>query len=538
LGPVIERAQQIDAPLEPPSSQAAEPVSDEQGAPPSPPLTMQVAETLQTVLTALILAFIFRAFFIEAFIIPTGSMAESLLGEHATQLCPNCGWQFEYGPLSTGGQTGEAFRDELTIRCPNCHLTTSMTPEQIPAKAGDRILVHKWLYVLDQWFGPQRWDVIVFRDPGDPTQNFIKRLVALPGEAIEIIDGDVYIRQPGESEPHIARKTDAAQSQLWFVVYDQTHAPLAGNSADHPWAWVEETADSAERSGWRGLESRVFEFDATDNRPHSIRFAPYSSRLYMQDVYGYNRGPSQTSYPAGPPLIGDARLTVELTPHTGNGRLRCQLSRDDDLFFLDIRWGASGATATLSRRSDRSESALGSAEVPDLVEGRSLKLEFGHLDYRVFVRAAGRTIIQTTDENYPPDPQQARSRTRDNPLGFRVIAQEGQASLRGIRIDRDVYYSFTPGKTLRASTNNEFLLRQDEYFVLGDNSPASHDSREWYRVAPHLQAEVDNGTRQLGTVPADHVVGRAFFVYLPSLQSWDARSRWRTPDIGRMRFVR
>lgn len=535
---MIERAQHIDAPLNAPPPQIAAPLGEEQTAPPAPPLSMQIAETLQTVLTALILAFIFRAFFIEAFIIPTGSMAESLLGEHATHLCPNCGWQFEYGPLSTGGQTGEAFRDELTIRCPNCHLTTPMLPEQIPAKAGDRILVHKWPYVLDWWFGPQRWDVIVFRDPGDPTQNFIKRLVALPGEAIEIIDGDVYIRQPGESEPHIARKTDAAQSQLWFVVYDQNHPPQTGNRADHPWAWVEETAESPDRRGWHGLESRVFDFDASDDRPHSVRFAPYSSRLYMQDVYGYNRGPSQTSYPAGPPLIGDARLTAEFTPRTAGGRMRCELSRDDDLFSLDIRWGAPGATATLFRRNDRGESTLGSADLADLSEGSAWKLEFGHLDYRVFVRVAGRTIIQTTEESYPPDPQQARSRTRDDPLGLRIIAQQGRASLRGIRIDRDVYYSFTSGKTLRASTNSEFQLRQDEYFVLGDNSPASHDSREWYRVAPHLQAEVDNGTRQLGTVPADHVVGRAFFVYLPSLQSWDARSRWRTPDIGRMRFVR
>ena len=242
---MIERAQHIDAPLEAPlpaagESSAAEPAAGHG----SPPLVTQITETLQTVLTALILAFIFRAFFIEAFIIPTGSMAESLLGEHATHRCPQCGWLFEYGPLSTGGRTGEYFRDEITIRCPNCHEATPMTPEQIPVKAGDRILVHKWPYVLNWWFGPERWDVIVFRDPSDPAQNFIKRLVALPGEGIEIIDGDVYIRRPGESEPRIARKTDAAQGQLWFLVYDQNHLPREAEGLAQPWAWVEERADS------------------------------------------------------------------------------------------------------------------------------------------------------------------------------------------------------------------------------------------------------------------------------------------------------
>ena len=58
----------------------------------------RVKLTIDTLLTALILAFVFRAFMIEAFIIPTGSMARSLSGAHGTQVCRNCGWESDFGP--------------------------------------------------------------------------------------------------------------------------------------------------------------------------------------------------------------------------------------------------------------------------------------------------------------------------------------------------------------------------------------------------------------------------------------------------------
>ena len=137
-------------------------------------------ETLQTVLTVLLLAFVFRAFMVEAFIIPTGSMAQSLLGAHATRTCPACGWEYDFVPA----------HDTL---CPNCHHRVLLRAADIPEKSGDRILVFKWPYVLGGNLGPHRWDVIVFRNPADPNESYIKRLVGLPGEAVEIVDGDVYI---------------------------------------------------------------------------------------------------------------------------------------------------------------------------------------------------------------------------------------------------------------------------------------------------------------------------------------------------------
>lgn len=53
-------------------------------------------------------------------------------------------------------------------------------------------------------FGPpQRGDIVVFRDPTNPSVDLIKRIIALPGEKVEIIDGKVYINDRLLEEPYV-----------------------------------------------------------------------------------------------------------------------------------------------------------------------------------------------------------------------------------------------------------------------------------------------------------------------------------------------
>ena len=52
-------------------------------------------ENIESILIAVALAFVLRIFVVEAFKIPTGSMAPTLLGQHKTVKCPNCAWKFE-----------------------------------------------------------------------------------------------------------------------------------------------------------------------------------------------------------------------------------------------------------------------------------------------------------------------------------------------------------------------------------------------------------------------------------------------------------
>lgn len=57
-------------------------------------------------------------------------------------------------------------------------------------EVGDRIFVNKFIY----YFGdPDRKDLVVFRYPNDPSKKYIKRVIGLGGEIVEIIGGTVYI---------------------------------------------------------------------------------------------------------------------------------------------------------------------------------------------------------------------------------------------------------------------------------------------------------------------------------------------------------
>ena len=55
---------------------------------------------------------------------------------------------------------------------------------------GDRVFGNRLAYVLGE---PERFDIIIFRYPDDESQLFIKRIIGLPGETVEIRDGHIYI---------------------------------------------------------------------------------------------------------------------------------------------------------------------------------------------------------------------------------------------------------------------------------------------------------------------------------------------------------
>ena len=97
-----------------------------------------------------------RTFSAEAYVVPTGSMAPTLLGWHRELVCPNCEFVFVVG-IDEEGHTGQAV-------CPNCG---EGNLDRVPAVecGGDRVLVQKFLYDFRR---PKRWEVAVFHYPGRP----------------------------------------------------------------------------------------------------------------------------------------------------------------------------------------------------------------------------------------------------------------------------------------------------------------------------------------------------------------------------------
>ena len=71
-------------------------------------------------------------------------------------------------------------------------------------QSAERVVVNKFIY---RFRPPERGEILVFRYPRDPSRDFIKRVIAVPGDTIEIRDGRVYVNAALLNEPYILSKT-------------------------------------------------------------------------------------------------------------------------------------------------------------------------------------------------------------------------------------------------------------------------------------------------------------------------------------------
>jgi signal peptidase I len=77
---------------------------------------------------------------------------------------------------------------------------TSMEPN---FHEGQRVVVNKAVYIFGE---PQRGDVIIFKAPDGSNEDFIKRVIGLPGDTVEIKDRAVYVNSVKLSEPYVAEE--------------------------------------------------------------------------------------------------------------------------------------------------------------------------------------------------------------------------------------------------------------------------------------------------------------------------------------------
>ncbi len=71
-------------------------------------------------------------------------------------------------------------------------------------QSGQRLVVNKFLY---RFRAPEKNEVLVFQYPRDPSRDFIKRVIATPGDSIEIRNGRVFVNDQLLNEPYILEKT-------------------------------------------------------------------------------------------------------------------------------------------------------------------------------------------------------------------------------------------------------------------------------------------------------------------------------------------
>jgi len=139
-------------------------------------------EYFESIVVAVILALFIRTFVVQAFKIPTGSMEQNLLiGDH---LLVN---KFVFSPTAT-----DAERGLLPVTSIN------------------------------------RGDVIVFKYPEDPERDFIKRVIGLPGDVVEVRHKRVYIDGRPLDEPYVyyLRPPSAAASPFGVADLREQYGPV------------------------------------------------------------------------------------------------------------------------------------------------------------------------------------------------------------------------------------------------------------------------------------------------------------------------
>ena len=484
----------------------------------------EIANTFEWLITAFILAFVFRAFVMEAFRIPTGSMADTLKGAHFSLRCQQCGYKYDHGFVPSRYNMPEdtiPYRNAPlpVTRCPSCGYYLRIQ-EARQVSNGDRILVLKCLY---QFFEPKHWDVIVFNNPLEPTVNYIKRLIGLPGEQVQIIDGDIYING------QICRKPPKVQEELWMTVYDNDFQPYdrmlpvyKGNQWKLPFK-------HSSYSRWEINESNptMFSMDSAADEVSSLMYDTSIGNDFKA-VYSYNDVKGYQNMPYCSDLMVRFYCRTERT----EGHIGISLSKYDTTYKGEVYF--SSGTLVITRQEEGKEPIeLNRGSVKQPVMDKLTQVRFANVDHQLVLEFGSEKLTFDLGHNL----EDAGEIKADIQPRVEIFGS-GKITLSHIAIFRDIHYTtarFGNSKSHGRATDTPLILGEDEFFVLGDNSPNSEDGRWWSKEG---LANPGLPSYRAGIVPRDYLVGKALYVYWPSgFRPFPKFPFGVIPNVGQMHFI-
>ncbi len=503
-----------------------------------------VIETLQSIIIAFAIAFVFKHYVAEAYVIPTGSMAPTLFGAHLIARGPDSGFEYAVGPKDVDPATNIAtpYQTKVNLEDPMIgHAGSNIYFPRAKTRMGDRIFVQRYLYSLVE---PKRFDVVVFKYPVDPRQNFIKRLVGIPNESVWLADGDVFAQPNGTTGFQIQRKPDHVQRAVWQTVYSSDYIPIikqGANPTNQQRKW-QPPWDSAEFD----LTRRFYQ----SSNPTASSLTWNNSRIEINDRTIYNDGPRSrnTFTPPRPFAVSDLRLAAAVVPEseglTSTITLQSRGHEFEAIFgngtvTLQMRRGP--ATAVAPNVDPWTSLATAEHDAANLTPGEAANIEFWHVDQALKLWIDGDLVAEATYNwdaqtrlieatglnpaeitNGPALVNQYEiPGNRAQPPEIQWDFRNSKVTLHHVELDRDLFYqpdSYPRGNrqgrpALATHPNSAVELNGDQFFMCGDNSPASSDGRVWQEPTPWIINQF-NGVQ--GIVPRELVLGKAFFVYYPS----------------------
>jgi len=471
----------------------------------------KLRENIESIAIAVAIAFAIRYFVVEAFKIPTGSMATTLLGEHKNVHCPNCDWffyadrqsddalcpncQFKINLSDFCDACGNRIRHNWPAwlwrkgHCPRCQTAVAWSDlSNRLIHGGNRIVVNKFWYKFKD---PQRWDVMVFIYPlydltckncsaqfpdtewrdgfrchrcgstkfSKKKKNNIKRLVGLPGEKLQIVNGDIYINDK------IQRKPDSVQKTLWMPVYNSNYL---AKKTDTP-VWV------TNGNAWK-IHDTSITLDTLSQEDSDTSLVTFGRSVSDQNGYNSHSGHNE---------MGDVKISFDVTLLKGSQSLTLVLEKNNDIFTALIPADSiDGKTRLLKNGMSVLEKDF------RLQTSQQHKIEFSNADRMVCLSINGNKVFSFDDDDGVIPDLRSSDTSKIRFGGTRVHATFGN-----INIFHDIYYtSLSAGSW---GTTKPVQLGEKDYFMLGDNSRNSNDSRVWKFV------------------PEKNIVGKAFFVFWP-----------------------
>jgi signal peptidase I len=326
-----------------------------------------------------------------------------------------------------------------------CHIPTpSMEPTLMgDEECGDRVFVNKLAFVLGE---PHRFQVAVFVRDGEET-NYIKRIVGMPRETILIRNGDLYVN--GE----ILRKSQAVIHELSVPVH------VGATVAELNRQWDVVSGQVRDAPGGLVLEGH-------GDIPLRLRL-----RDEVRDAYVNEHGGTIP----GTKGVGDLRMTLEDLVATRGSRVLVRMREGNDQ--LEWRLDEREAIATLNGRV-LLRSGTG------ILANTAHTLTLSNYDDRMSIEGVGEVLQGDYHGGLTRGP-------RENEV--EIVVEGPGAQLRRLRLDRDIYYT----ETGRLGVETVHTVDDDSYFLLGDNSRDSRDSRAW------------------GDVSRKNLVGAPFMIFWP-----------------------
>ncbi len=554
-------------------------------------------EVLDTVVFVVVLVVLLKSFVAEAFVIPTGSMATTLLGYHKNITCPQCGAEFPVNCSDEVEKPGGGVLSECT--CYNCRYKIDFDREKRrdadwsdpSAVSGDRVLVAKFLSDLRLMpFKPL--DVVVFKFPEQPLKNhvptnYIKRLIGMPEQTIGIYYGDIYVAakddlikkgvsfeptpeekdQPvrlrifknrakelleaGDPVFRMLRKPPDKVLALRRPVYDNDHQAKDLIERHFPPRWAPEMDGgedfeakrkkaAGDEHAWRPFGAKGFEFRGrSDGQTAWLRYrnilrdeTPNANPRpeLITDFLSYNSGNTSRSTLSSR-WVGDLLLECRVKVEKAEGDLVVELSKGLDRF--QARWQLATGLCTLLRNGKELANQQTRLTKPGMYD-----LRFANVDRRLtvwvdnalpFEDGVAYDAPRTTEDGV----ERIYLGPTANDLEPVGVGARGGAALtvQRLKLWRDTYYTAygrtgaddievsadqaagkAPAKWLEVYKDQPGMtmyVQPGHYLCLGDNSPASSDSRIW---GPDSTL---NRPATGGLVPERLMLGRALLVYFP-----------------------